>query len=412
MANLEGRVENGNEDHQEILELLPWYLNGTLGAEERATVDLHLHECASCQFELEEMTGLQTAMLAEELDLSAIFLEDTMAEIKSRPKEKARIEPKRESEKPRKQKEKRFTLRPRLAFTFSAIMLFFVVGLLLGGFFFTGITDKYLTNSQTTGAEGTGAQNIGPAGQLQQGFEYQDGVIFLAKRISTQGTFTTKVGELERARETFYLEEDDNETFRLNSTVREIGGSGKAGSQELLLTSDFRPSRYLINGNVVYKGNSAEAAILEDHANYTVSSIEGLRTRRVELDHEPVVLDYSVMSHFVVIHQAILRQLAEETPIDQIVFTQLTPQALVAERLSLVSQEASSLNTESDLTLTADRYRLRSEGQNSLLIVDLYESGGELIAVHYPKQDGIPTTQGMFAYRSDLYPDLIIPSSR
>jgi anti-sigma factor RsiW len=38
--------------HERVEQLLPWYVNATLPAEERAMVDAHLAECAECRAEL------------------------------------------------------------------------------------------------------------------------------------------------------------------------------------------------------------------------------------------------------------------------------------------------------------------------------------------------------------------------
>lgn len=40
------------DSHQDASELLPWYVNGTLGDEERARLDAHLEACASCREDL------------------------------------------------------------------------------------------------------------------------------------------------------------------------------------------------------------------------------------------------------------------------------------------------------------------------------------------------------------------------
>jgi anti-sigma factor RsiW len=44
---------------QELRELLPWYANGTLTAEERAKVDAHLARCARCQRELQKIQHIR-----------------------------------------------------------------------------------------------------------------------------------------------------------------------------------------------------------------------------------------------------------------------------------------------------------------------------------------------------------------
>jgi anti-sigma factor RsiW len=47
--------------HDESMRLLPWLLNGTLDADERAFVEGHLQECARCRSELETLRGVQAA---------------------------------------------------------------------------------------------------------------------------------------------------------------------------------------------------------------------------------------------------------------------------------------------------------------------------------------------------------------
>ncbi|MFI4928658.1 MAG: zf-HC2 domain-containing protein [Burkholderiales bacterium] len=49
---MSGRVVQFGDVHQRVQALLPWYVGASLGAEERASVDAHLAECARCQAEL------------------------------------------------------------------------------------------------------------------------------------------------------------------------------------------------------------------------------------------------------------------------------------------------------------------------------------------------------------------------
>ncbi len=70
--------------HQEVIELLPWYVNATLSEDERRELDSHLAGCASCRVELDELTVLQRAIeeSAEELpEPSRSRLTEAMAEI-------------------------------------------------------------------------------------------------------------------------------------------------------------------------------------------------------------------------------------------------------------------------------------------------------------------------------------------
>ncbi|HMM77139.1 MAG TPA: zf-HC2 domain-containing protein [Gammaproteobacteria bacterium] len=50
--------------HAAVFELLPWYVNGTLAAAERARVLAHLEGCLSCRRELELLEALQRALRA------------------------------------------------------------------------------------------------------------------------------------------------------------------------------------------------------------------------------------------------------------------------------------------------------------------------------------------------------------
>lgn len=47
--------------HPEVA-LLPWYANGTLNESDRRQVDQHLAGCSTCRAELEDLTGLKSAL--------------------------------------------------------------------------------------------------------------------------------------------------------------------------------------------------------------------------------------------------------------------------------------------------------------------------------------------------------------
>ena len=49
---------------EHILELLPWYINGRLSAEDRAKVNHHLQHCAQCTAELNVHQHIQAAITA------------------------------------------------------------------------------------------------------------------------------------------------------------------------------------------------------------------------------------------------------------------------------------------------------------------------------------------------------------
>ena len=38
--------------HEQAQQLLPWYINGTLEADERAMVEAHLSDCADCRADM------------------------------------------------------------------------------------------------------------------------------------------------------------------------------------------------------------------------------------------------------------------------------------------------------------------------------------------------------------------------
>lgn len=56
-----------DQRHQRILELLPWYANGTLGETERRTVEEHAAQCERCREELEACRHLGEALRRTEV---------------------------------------------------------------------------------------------------------------------------------------------------------------------------------------------------------------------------------------------------------------------------------------------------------------------------------------------------------
>jgi hypothetical protein len=55
-----------DQRHQEVWELLPWYVNRTLDAQDRAQVEQHLARCPACQAEVTRCHAIATAVqLAE-----------------------------------------------------------------------------------------------------------------------------------------------------------------------------------------------------------------------------------------------------------------------------------------------------------------------------------------------------------
>jgi hypothetical protein len=53
-----------NRVHQEVCELLPWYVNGRLDGRERVGVETHLSTCPACQAELQQCRDLAAAVQA------------------------------------------------------------------------------------------------------------------------------------------------------------------------------------------------------------------------------------------------------------------------------------------------------------------------------------------------------------
>ena len=52
--------------HRTTEELLPWYLNGTLAADERQRVEAHLVQCPRCRRELESQRALRAVLAGDE----------------------------------------------------------------------------------------------------------------------------------------------------------------------------------------------------------------------------------------------------------------------------------------------------------------------------------------------------------
>src|SRR5262245_8367568 len=54
--------------HREAVELLPWFLNGTLDGPERTRVEGHLAECIACKQEAEDLRHLRAMTQREDPD--------------------------------------------------------------------------------------------------------------------------------------------------------------------------------------------------------------------------------------------------------------------------------------------------------------------------------------------------------
>jgi len=59
-----GRQRSGEREHKEISALLPWYVNGSIGEQDRRRVDAHLTLCAGCRDELSQERRIHEGMSA------------------------------------------------------------------------------------------------------------------------------------------------------------------------------------------------------------------------------------------------------------------------------------------------------------------------------------------------------------
>lgn len=82
-------------NHQEIIELLPWYVNATLSSEEKAIVSSHLEGCAECAGEVRSLTAMRKAVIAvgdQAPDPSPFLLNRALAEIENYERQRAQAE--------------------------------------------------------------------------------------------------------------------------------------------------------------------------------------------------------------------------------------------------------------------------------------------------------------------------------
>jgi anti-sigma factor RsiW len=56
---------HASREHREVSALLPWYLNGSIGEQDRHRVDAHLSACADCRNDLAQEQRVYRAMTAE-----------------------------------------------------------------------------------------------------------------------------------------------------------------------------------------------------------------------------------------------------------------------------------------------------------------------------------------------------------
>ncbi len=379
--------------HQEIIELLPWYLNETLSPEEKQKVTDHIKACRACERELAEVQGLQKIVIApaEEFATEAA-LKNTMQQIRSRQKQAAPAQ--------REQRAswwQRFdwtgVLRPRMALGVAIMATLFIgFGWLIGQQFQADREVDY----RPVGDALTDQPQVLPFG------------------IWLQGKFKMDMGRQTLSEESFILLfNNKSKDLLLTSEIQaaEISRAGKA-NQGLQLTGQYRPVGYTISGPLVYEGSEAKASFTErqvimDSSDKSQGREQKAPLRIVDLNNFPVVLDFNVMSHYAILHRIIVDRLRQAIPLDQLQFTAITPQALKDNPLIIKKIEAAQLVYQ-DKTIETKRYELEMGTGANLLRFYLYEeaTGKEknLIAIHMPVQSSLPALSDIVAYRSDLYP--------
>ncbi len=62
-----------NNPHEEVQELLPWFVNGALAHDEVALIEAHLADCAECQAELAAERQLAAAIESSPIDSEAAW---------------------------------------------------------------------------------------------------------------------------------------------------------------------------------------------------------------------------------------------------------------------------------------------------------------------------------------------------
>ncbi|HEY6251822.1 MAG TPA: zf-HC2 domain-containing protein [Candidatus Angelobacter sp.] len=79
-------------NHDQIIELLPWYANQTLEEDERQAVEAHLAGCSECAKEMENLSAMRKAVVETENQgptLSAFALNRALAEVEDYERTKA-----------------------------------------------------------------------------------------------------------------------------------------------------------------------------------------------------------------------------------------------------------------------------------------------------------------------------------
>ncbi len=380
--------------HLAYQELLPWYANGTLTGPEREAVEGHLRACAECRRELEELQGLQAALSTSAETVEAA-LRRTLARLRSPEAthpEGLRGQKRRGRTRPRW----RGLPFPRPAFALPVLALIFLgLGVVLG-------VQLALRTPVIGDLPGPG-ERVAPL--TEQYFAYP-------RQILGEGTFTLRVGERPLLQESFTLERVEDGTLLLTSNIRALQSGDLTAAQRLKLTPSLRPLRYSLQGPLVYGGSRADASLTREEAILTVCCTlteEGQQIQRRLLPlppaEEPVLYDFSVLSHFEVLYRTIAERLRRGASVTELRFVALTPQALRAEPLVVEGVEPAALRSDGS-RIDVTRYTLRFGSEENPFWAELYalETEGVLLAVHLPIQPRLPSSAANFAYRSDLYP--------
>jgi len=380
--------------HRELQELLPWYVNGTLESSEREAVERHLQTCAACRRELEELRGLQAAVAAapEERNIEVeAALRRTLARIEAHKAGKS--QPQRQRRRPLWER----LLLPRPALAFPVLALVFLgLGVVLG-------VQLALRTPVIGDLPGPGER---AAPLTERYFAYP-------RQILGEGTFTLRVGERPLLQEAFTLEQVEDGALLLTSNIRALQSGDLTAVQRLKLTADLRPLSYSLQGPLVYGGSRADATLGPEEAILTVCCTlteEGqqIQRRLIPLSpaEEPVLYDFSVLSHFEILYRVIAERLRRGASVKELRFTALTPQALRAEPLIVERVEPAALLSDGR-RVEVTRYVLRFGSASNPFRVELYalDAEGVLLAVNFPVQPRLPSSEANFAYRSDLYPN-------
>jgi len=415
MADRQGPLtpDEGRNRHEAIQELLPWYLNDTLEADERTDVERHLQSCAECRDELEELKGLQFATLLEPETSRESLDEDARERLPNRQSSAPQRSgtSRRPSRSPSEPDRPSFLewlsglMRPRRLVTMPAFaVLFIAVGVVLS---------TQLGFEQTIIGDFTGSE--------EKAYRTTDKYFAFAREVLLDGEFTMRIGGQTKETESFTLERSAETENQLLLTSN-IQADELSARQRMQLTPDFQPLSYNLQGPLVYEGSRAEAEVQDNQAIMRVCcgmTPEGQRLNRriVELGNTgtPVLYDFSVMSHFALMHQLIASRLSTEgvEPSD-LKLTALTPQALRMETMTIQSVEPVTLSSD-DQRIATTRYHLTSGNNDSNLSIYLYEMTDEniLLATYMPTQPRLASSSSIFIYRSDIYPDgLQLPDGR